>query len=92
MIRNKKKGKQKPHKPKVDLMAGMPRPKPISFQGSNQILEKARDYPLLGCWIMEGWQEQGITPVVVARKVTEDRVVYGVFLVDIYCLAVCRRC
>jgi hypothetical protein len=87
-VANKKKDKQKPRKPKVDLMAGMPRPKPINFQGSTQILEKARDYPLLGCWIMEGWQERGITPVVVARKVTDDRVVYGVFLVDIYCLGV----
>ncbi len=85
---NKKKDKQKPRKPKVDLMAGMPRPKPISFQGPTQVLEKARDYPILGCWIMEGWQERGITPVVVARTITEDRVVYGVFLVDTFCLGV----
>ena len=88
MADKKKKAKQKPRKPKVDLMAGMPRPKPIKFQGATQILEMAHDYPILGCWIMEGWQEQGITPVVVARQQTEDQVAYGVFLVDFYCLGV----
>ncbi len=37
---------------------------------------------------MQGWQEQGITPIVIARQQAEERVVYGVFLVDLYCLGV----
>lgn len=85
---NKKKDKQKPRKPKVDLMAGMPRPKPISFHGPTQILEQARDYPILGCWIMEGWKERGITPVIVARSQPDNQVVYGAFVMDLYCLGV----
>jgi hypothetical protein len=86
--KNKKKDKQKPRKPKVNLMAGMPKPKPTSFHGSIQSLQLAREYPILGCWIMGGWQDQGITPVVVARQQPEDRVIYGSFLVDIFCLGV----
>jgi len=86
--KNKKKDKQKPRKPKINLMAVMPRPKPISFHSSTQSLQQAREYPILGCWIMNGWQDQGITPVVVARQQPEDKVVYGLFLVDIYCLGV----
>ena len=84
----KKKDKQNPRKPKVDLMAGVPRPKPISFHGAMQQLEQARNFPILGCWVMEGWQEQGITPVIVARLQADNRVVFGAFMVDIYCLGV----
>lgn len=88
MTSKTKKEKSKPRKPKVNLMAGVPKPKPVSFRSSSQILENALEYPILGCWIMEGWQEQGITPVVVARQMGENRVVYGTFLVDMYCLGV----
>jgi hypothetical protein len=86
--KNKKKDKQKPRKHKIDLMAGMSRPKPISFQSTSQFLQQTREYPTLGCWIMNGWKDQGLTPVVVARQQPEDKVVYGVFLVDIFCLGV----
>lgn len=88
MTSKKKKEKPKPRKPKVNLMAGVPRPKPVSFHGSTQALENACEYPLLGCWIMEDWQAQGITPVVVARQMEENRIIYGTFLVDIYCLGI----
>ena len=62
--KNKRKNKSRPRPPKVDLMVGMPRPRPISFRGAIQALEQARELPLLGSWIMGGWQDQGITPVV----------------------------
>jgi hypothetical protein len=84
----KKKSKQKPLKPKINLQAGMPRPKPINLRGSLETLEKAREFPLQGCWVMEGWQESGLTPVVVARAVSEGEVIYATFLVDFYCLGV----
>ncbi len=86
--KQKKKDQHKPHKPTVSLLAGMPKPKPTSFHSTSQSLELAKEYPILGCWIMQGWQEQGITPVVIARQNAENRVIYGVFLVDIYCLGV----
>jgi len=84
----KKKDRQKPKKPKVDLMARASRPKRISFHGATQNLEQARGFPMLGCWVMEGWQEQGITPVIVARLQADNRVVFGAFMVDIFCLGV----
>ena len=76
----KKKDKRKPRKPKVDQMAGMPRPKPISFHETMQQLEQARYLPILSCWVMEGWQDQGITPVIVARLQADNRVVCGALL------------
>ena len=86
--KNKKKEKREPRKPKIDLRAGVSRPKPISFQSANQVLQQAREYPILGCWVMTEWQNRGLTPVVVARKQPEERVIYGSFLVDLYCLGV----
>lgn len=89
MTRKKnKKDQRKPRPPKTNLMAGMPRRRPTDFHGPTQFLEQARTYPILGCWLMEGWQEQGITPVVVARQQAENRVVFGVFLVNLFCLGV----
>jgi hypothetical protein len=84
----KKKDKQKPIKPKVNLQTGMPRPKPINLRGSSETLERAREFPLLGCWVMEGWQDAGLTPLVVARQMPEEEVLYAIFLVDIWCLGV----
>jgi hypothetical protein len=84
----KNKSKRKPLKPKGDLMAGMPKPKPISFHGPSVFLQQAREYPLMGCWIMADWKDSGLTPVIVARQQPEDQVIFGSFLVDIYCLGV----
>ncbi len=84
----KKKGKQKPRKPKNNLMANMPRPKPITWHGPHYFIKHAREYPIFGCWIMKGWQEHGITPVVIARQQSIDTVIYANYLVDLYCLGV----
>jgi hypothetical protein len=47
-----------------------------------------REYPILGCWVMSGWQDSGLTPVIVARQQTPDKVIFGSFLTDLYCLGV----
>ncbi len=86
--KQKKKDFHRSHQPKVSLSAGMPRTKPIIIHSQTKTLELAKEYPILGCWIMQGWQEHGITPVVVARQNTESRIIYGVFLVDTYCLGI----
>lgn len=62
--------------------------KPVNFYSPSYKLEHAREYPILGCWIMQDWQEHGITPVVVVRQMDENRGIYGVFLVDIFCQGV----
>ena len=48
----------------------------------------ARDFPLYGCWIMEGWQDAGITPVIVAREQEPGKIMFGVYMVDLYCLGI----
>lgn len=86
--KNKKKGKQKPPKIKVDLNAGMPKPKPVEWADPTQLLEGVSNNELLGCWVWDEWEEQGMTPVIVARRQEADRVIYASFLVDFYCLGV----
>jgi hypothetical protein len=54
----------------------------------SQPLLHARDYPIYGCWIMAGWQEMGIAPVVVARQPEPDKIMFGVYMVDIFCLGI----
>jgi hypothetical protein len=54
----------------------------------NQHLQHAREYPLYGCWIMSGWQESGITPVVVAREQEPGRIMFGVYMMDLYCMGI----
>ena len=62
--------------------------RPFTALGQSPYLENAREYPLHGCWIMEGWQEKGITPVIVARLQDNGRIMFGVYMVDYYCLGI----
>jgi hypothetical protein len=86
--KSKKKAKKMPLRPKVDLNAGMPRPKPITWRGPHYFVKHAQEYPIMGCWVMKGWQDSGLTPVIVARQQTPDKVIFGSFLTDLYCLGV----
>ena len=51
-------------------------------------IRQARNYPLEGCWINEGWQEGGLATIVVARRQPNGNIVYGCYLVDVFCLGV----
>jgi hypothetical protein len=62
--------------------------RPMKAPGISPYLQDARSYPLFGCWIMDEWQEAGITPVVVARKQDNDRIMFAVYMVDYYCLGI----
>jgi hypothetical protein len=86
--KSKNKANKKPLKPKIDLNAGMPRPKPITWQGPSYFIQHAHEYPIMGCWVMKGWQDSGLTPVVVARQQAPDKVIFGTFLTDLYLLGV----
>jgi hypothetical protein len=61
--------------------------RPMTAIGQNLLLN-AREYPLYGCWIMAGWKESGITPIVVAREQEPDRLMFGIYEVDLYCLGI----
>ncbi len=56
--------------------------------GVDPLLEHARDYPMYGCWVMQGWDKQGITPVVVARKQGPDRILFANYMIDLYCMGI----
>lgn len=79
---------KKPLLPKVNSQIPISSIRPIKILGPRYYLQRAREYPILGCWVMKGWQEAGITPVVVARQQEEDKVLFTVCLVDLYCLGV----
>jgi hypothetical protein len=49
-------------------------------------IRRARDYPLEGCWVQENWQDDGLAVVVVARRQPDGQIVFGLYLVDYYCL------
>ncbi|GAB4505414.1 MAG: hypothetical protein Fur0043_24090 [Anaerolineales bacterium] len=84
----KQKKDKKPRLPKVNTQIPISRVRPLHFTSSREVLQRAREYPLYGCWVMEGWQESGITPVVIARQQSLDRLFFAVYLVDLYCLGV----
>jgi hypothetical protein len=60
----------------------------VTHIGPGEVLLNAREHPLLGCWIMGGWEESGITPVVVAREQEPGKVMFSSYMVDLYCLGV----
>lgn len=79
---------KKPRLPKIDAQIPFSRVRPIRFTGPSYHLEHAREYPIMGCWVMADWKENGITPVIVAREQTPDTVLFANFLLDLYCLGV----
>ena len=49
-------------------------------------IRQARNYPIEGCWIRPGWDEDGLAVVVIARRQPDGNIVFGNYLVDYYCL------
>jgi hypothetical protein len=88
MPKKKQKKDQKPRLPMINQQIPISRIRPITFSGPRYHLEHAREYPILGCWVMADWQETGISPVIVAREQAPDKVLFANFLVDFYCLGI----
>ncbi len=51
-------------------------------------LNQARNYPIENCWVQENWQDSGLAVVCVARRQPNGNIIFGVYLVDCYCLGV----
>lgn len=49
---------------------------------------RARKLPIHECLIRQEWEQDGIAPIVVARKHINGNISWGTFLVDTYCLGV----
>jgi hypothetical protein len=85
----KKKRKEKPpRRIRSDRQIAVSQIRPIRMLGSESLLQHARDFPILGCWIMKDWKEMGLTPVIVARRQASDKVLFCNCIVDVFCLGV----
>jgi hypothetical protein len=79
---------KKPRRPKINTQIPISQVRKVTLEGPSQVLQNARQYPILGCWVMDDWQESGITPVIIARQQDEGQVLYASYLVDLYCLGI----
>ncbi len=87
-MNKKEKKDKKPRAPRVNSQLPVSQLRKIVLTGPRYHLERAREYPLHGCWVYKDWKQSGIAPVVVARRQPDDRVLYGVYLIDLYCLGI----
>ena len=53
------------------------------------MIQNASQYPIEKCFINANWKESGLANILVVRKNIEiDKYLFGMFLVDLYCLGV----
>lgn len=84
----KKQTNRKPHTPKNNWQLPISRIRPVQLLTPRYYLQHAREYEILGYWVHQGWREDGITPVVVARQQSTDKVIFCKCMVDLYCLGI----
>jgi hypothetical protein len=88
----KSKKSKKDKKPRVPTKLNQQTPHSLLRKMTDHILapelQHARDYPIVGCWIMSGWQASGLAPVIVAREQSPGKVMFGSYMVDLLCLGV----
>jgi len=56
------------------------------------VFRQAGNYPIEGCWIRPDWREGGLTVLVLARRQPDGNLVFGVYMVDYYCLGLKDTC
>ena len=84
--RKKKKG-VRPKSPRRVYQTPRSKIRPITRK-REEILARAREMPILGCWRTQGWQESGMASVLLVREQDPLHIVYGVYLVDLLCLGI----
>lgn len=72
----KNKAARKSRTPKNDWQIPISRIRPVQFLTPRYYLQNAREYPIFGCWVHQGWREAGITPVIIARQQSNDKVIF----------------
>ncbi len=48
----------------------------------------ARQMPIEGAWVQQGWQEQGVARILLARAQPNDDILFGEYIVDYFCVGV----
>jgi len=87
-VAKKDKAARKSRTPKNDRQIPISRIRPVQFLTPRYYLQNAREYPIFGCWVHQGWREAGITPVIIARQQSSDKVIFCNCMVDLNCLGV----
>lgn len=54
----------------------------------NAIIRRSNQYPIHECLISADWRTEGMAVILVASQQKENRIVFGVYMVDLYCLGV----
>ena len=59
---------------------------PFRLLSSRKKVLSARNFPFYECLINPSWQEEGLATILVTRRQPDDNLIFGVYLVDIFCL------
>lgn len=76
----KKRQKQKNKKKNAALSA--------SANTEKAIIRRGNKYPIHECLLSADWQESGMAVIVIARRQSEMLIVFGLYMVDTFCLGV----
>ncbi len=88
MKKGQQKKQEKALKKRIEAKLDRKAERQIIALGKKYIVQQARNYPIEGCWIRADWQKAGITPVFVTRRQPNGNVLFGCYMVDLYCLGV----
>lgn len=50
------------------------------------LIKNAKNYPLFECLINNDWQDKGLAHILLSRRQPNNKLILGVYLVDIFCL------
>ena len=53
-----------------------------------RLLRMARQMPVEGAWVQQGWQEQGVARVLLARTQSNENILFGEYIVDYLCTGI----
>ena len=69
------------------------KPKPVEMRGLEYYMAHAREYPYGTCWIDGRYklEDGGMTQVMVTRIQPNGRLIFGIYVVDLFCLGV-KKC
>jgi hypothetical protein len=65
---------------------------PYHLLSAKQKIRQAADLPVHECLINEAWREQGIANVLLSRRQPNGLILFGVYLVDVFCLGLKNTC
>lgn len=88
MKKGQQKKQQKALKKRVEAKLDRKAERQIIAWGKKYMVQQARSYPIESCWIRADWQKAGITPVFVVRRQPDGNLLFGCYMVDLYCLGV----